>query len=112
MSGQAFENSFDIIGITELYSMSKGECSLDGYHALDFKTRDETTRSRGGVGMYVREDLNYVIRDDLSVFIPNIFESIFAEIYINHKTIIVGTIYRPNTLPKADLDIFMDTMNR
>ncbi len=80
-----------------MYSMSRGEYSLDGYHALEFKKRNDTSGSRGGVGMYIKNDLDYRMGDDLSVFIPNIFESIFTEIKINHKTIIVGTIYRPNT---------------
>ena len=47
-------------------------------------------------------------RDDLSVFIPHVIESVFFEIQINErKTIIVGVIYRPNTQPRADIDTFM-----
>ena len=47
-------------------------------------------------------------RDDLSVFIPHVIESVFFEIQINErKTIIVGVVYRPNTQPRADIDIFM-----
>ena len=65
--GELYEHYFDIIGNTELYSMSRGEYSLDGYHALEFKTCDETTGSRGGVGMYIKKNINYIIREDLSV---------------------------------------------
>ena len=47
-------------------------------------------------------------RDDLSVFIPHVIESVFFEIQINErKTIIVGVVYRPNTQPRADIGIFM-----
>ena len=47
-------------------------------------------------------------RDDLSVFIPHVIESLFFEIHINErKTIIVGVVYRPNTQPRADINIFM-----
>ena len=69
--------------------MSRGEYSLDGYHALEFKIRDETTGSRGGVGMYIKKNINYIRRKDLSVFIPNIFESIFCEV-TKYTTKIVG----------------------
>ena len=62
------------------------------------------------IGMFIKENLQYNIRDDLSIFIPNILKSIFAEIYINRKPILIGTIYRPNISPKADIDIFMKTM--
>ena len=68
--------------------MSKGECQLDGYHPLKFKTRSE----------------------DLSVFIPHVFEAVFIEINIKNKHIIIGTVYQPNTPPKADVDIFSNTM--
>ena len=44
----------------------------------------------------------------ISVFIPHVIESVFFEIQINErKTIIVGVVYRPNTQPRADIDIFM-----
>ena len=47
-------------------------------------------------------------RDDLSVFIPHVIESVFFEIQINErKTIIVGVVYRPNTQHRADIDIFV-----
>ena len=56
--------------------------------------------------------MNFKVRHDLSVFIPHIFESIFVEVKPckNKKPIIIGNIYRPNTAPKADLDIFMKTL--
>ena len=47
----------------------------------------------------------------MSTFIPHVFEIIFIEFGDNSKTLkIVGVIYRPNTLPKADLDIFSHTL--
>ncbi len=88
---------FDIIGITELYGMSDGECALEGYHPLVYKTRNDTDRSRGGVGLYVKNNISYKVRNDLSIFIPHILETIFIEIKHKNRNIIVGTIYRPNT---------------
>jgi len=37
--------------------------------------------------------------------------NLFIEIIIDRKNIIVGTVYRPNSYPKADIDVFMHTMN-
>ena len=88
----------------------KVNTTLNNDHVLEFKTHNDTLTARGGIGMFIKENLQYNIRDDLSIFIPNIFESIFAEIYINRKPILIGTIYRPHTPPKADIDIFMKTM--
>lgn len=103
--------SFDIIGITELFSMTKGECALPGYHPLHFITRNDTTNSKGGVGIFVNNSYQYKHRPDLSLFIPHIFESLFIELSFDKKCIIIGNIYRPNTYPLADLDIFMHNMN-
>ena len=104
-------NNFDVIGITELFGMAQGECSIQGYHPLEFATRNDSNKSRGGVGLYVKCKYKYKQRQDLSIFMPNIFESIFIEIIIDRKNIIVGTVYRPNSYPKADIDVFMHTMN-
>ncbi len=110
MNGDSSNGSFDVIGITELYSMERNECNLNSYHPIEFKTRNDTTGSRGGVGMYIKKEYQFHTRNDLSIFIPHILESIFVEIIRNNRSILVGTIYRPNTPPKADLDIFIHSM--
>ena len=69
---------------------------------------------------FIKDDINFKIRKDLSVFIPHVFESVFIEIDSNsEKSRIVGIIYRPNNPPRADVDIFsvtlyeiLDTINR
>ena len=82
--------------------------NIRGYHCLQFKTRSDTDDGRGGVGLFINSKFTYMKRDDLSVFIPHVIESVFFEIQINErKTIIVGVVYRPNTQPRADIDIFM-----
>ena len=40
---------------------------------------------RGGMTLYIKDNLTYVKRDDLSIFIPHVFESIFFEISCNSK---------------------------
>ena len=65
----------------------------------------------GGVGIYVKNTYKLTTRTYLSIFIPHILESIFVEIHFKNKSILVATIYRPNTPPKADMDIFMFTLS-
>ena len=59
----------------------------------------------------MKEKVQFKVRTDLSIFIPHIFESSFIEILLKDKNILVGKIYRPNTYPQADLDIFSHTMS-
>ena len=110
--------SFEFIGISELYKCcNDSRLSLPGYHNLITRCRDDGPR--GGVGLFIKQTVNYKIREDLSVFIPHVFESVFVEtINKTEKNTLVGIIYRPNTEPRADIDIFtsnleyiMDTAN-
>ncbi len=102
--------SFDVIGISEIFRTSCDmRLKLPGYHELISRCRDDGPR--GGVGFFIRDNINFKIRDDLSVFTPHIFESVFIEIMNKSgKNTIVGVVYRPNTEPHADLDIFQSTM--
>jgi hypothetical protein len=74
----------------------------------------------------VKDNQNFKIRDDLSVFIHHVFESLFIEIISSFKSFIIGVIYRPNissfkssiigviyrpnTASKANVDIFLSTL--
>ena len=63
------------------------------------------------MALFIKENIQYKIREDISVFIPHIFESLFIEINTHEgNKSIIGVIYRPNTAPKADLDIFTTTL--
>ena len=51
--------------------------------------------------------MSYCRRDDLSIFIPHVIETLFTEVKLNEtKSVILGVIYRPNTQPRADIDVF------
>ena len=68
---------------------------IPGYKFIH-KSRNALTR--GGVGMYIREDIRFKLRDDLALFHGGEFESIFIETTSDRKSAIVGEIYRkPNT---------------
>ena len=102
--------SFDLIGVSEVFRCDNdSRLILPGYHDLITRCRDNGTR--GGVGLFVKDCFNYKIRDDLSVFIPHVFESLFIELSSrDSKRTIIGVIYRPNTAPKADMEIFSSTL--
>ena len=51
--------------------------------------------------------MSYFRRDDLSIFIPHVIETLFIEVKVNQtKSIILGVINRPNSQPRADMEIF------
>ena len=84
---------------------------LHGYHHIEFKTRSDTDDAHGGIALLIKEHLNYVKRDDLAIFIPHVIESLFVEVHNGRaKPNIVGVIYRLNTLPRADLDLFIKNL--
>ena len=63
------------------------------------------------VGLWVDTDFEYEVLEDLSIFIPRVFESLFVKIKIpKGKDKIIGNIYRPNTEPYADLPLFLSTL--
>ena len=56
----------------------------------------------------INDSFTYTKREDLSIFIPHVFQSIYFEVQNNkNKPIILGVIYRPNSAPRADIDMFM-----
>ena len=105
--------TFDFIGISELFEIfEEKQVRLPGYHPLKFRTRDDNDDNKRGVGLYIKDNIQFEVRKDLSVFIPHVIETIFIEVEIpNKKNNIIGVIYRPNTQPRASLDIFGTTLN-
>ena len=101
---------FDFIGIVETFQLKPDiNYSLEGYQSLIYRDRTEHGRNGGGVGMYIRDNIQFEIRKDLSVFEPFEFESIFIETTINSKPAIIGNIYRP---PNGDIENFIGTLTR
>ncbi len=102
------QQKIDIIGLTEIFRIQDNiNYSIEGYHPIICKTRPDS--GRGGVAMYVNENFQFTIREDLSVFIPHVIETLFVEMSIpniDKVPIIIGVIYRPNSPPLADIDVF------
>ena len=67
------------------------------------------SRSGGGVGLYLADNLNFKVRTDLT-FSDEWAESLFVEIsQTKRKNIIVGTVYRP---PDKNLREFLNDLDR
>lgn len=101
--------AFDIVGLSEVFKVHKHfNYNIDGYHPFIYKTRPGPSEGRGGIGMYLNKSLIYKIREDLSTFIPHVVETLFVEITIENTSshVVCGVIYRPNSPPLANMDVF------
>ena len=61
-------------------------------YKLIYKNRK--IKSKGGVAIHVRNNVQFDLREELSAFVEGEFESIFIESSSNGKTSIIGEIYR------------------
>ena len=89
-------HDFSIIGLSETHLKDKPHdyYNLPGYR-LEYVNR--VGRNRGGVCMYITNNVNYKVRNDLCNANSN-YESCFIEIERkNAKNILVGVIYRSHT---------------
>ena len=96
---------FTMLGVTEtwLNDTNFDQFSMPGYHFIE---NHRSGRCGGGVGIFLKNNCNFCVRDDLVVFNDH-FESVFLEIpnsiFNTGKNIIIGVIYRP---PGTDMDTF------
>ena len=107
---------FSVIALQEIWNVPpNSDFSIPGYNKFEFKTRDPTglnSNAGGGVGLWVDNSLSYKPLEHLSIFEPHIFESQFFKVDTpDNKFIIVGNIYRPNTLPLANINRFNEILN-
>ncbi|XP_031571341.1 uncharacterized protein LOC116305543 [Actinia tenebrosa] len=102
--------TFSLIGITETWldkrNSSSDYINIEGYNFIQ-KSRDD--RPGGGVGLFIKDDINFKIRNDLTVFDSQILESIFIEIIRPHqRNVVIGVLYRP---PNSNFQMFMNKLN-
>ena len=84
--------------------------NIEGYH---FEYRNRTQMSRGGVAIYIRNNISYAVRNDLSKFIEGEFESLFIEAIIHGKTIIMDEIYRtPASYANKSVEYLENTVEK
>lgn len=96
---------FSVIGLSETWLTSNNAdiINLAGYNHV-YKTR--VGKIGGGVSIYVKENIAFQLRDDLSDVNEN-YECIFIEINkdVVHtkKNVVMGVVYR---MPNTDISIF------
>ena len=95
---------FSLVGITETWLQNSAH-NVD-VNRYDFVFQNRSFKSGGGVGLYVSNDLNFKIREDIRVPNEEVMEPLFIEILRPQgKNIIVGIIYRP---PNQSVYNFID----
>jgi len=107
--------TIDLIAMQETWCIKNPKLlTLPGFQPLIFTNR---CKGRGGgVGFYIRDGLNYTLKDNLSPFKDKIFESITLDISYPHnnntKHFLATSIYRSPT-PIANMTITdqMDEFN-
>ena len=83
---------------TWLNEFSEENFPIGSYHPIVSNIRKDNS-SRGGVALYVREELDFEKRPEFSKFIPCIFESIFVT--LKDYNVTLGAIYRtPSSDPQ------------
>jgi len=62
--------------------------------------------------MYIRDDLNYIIRDDISVKIDGKLESVFVEAHLKTVNCMFGEIYQvPNASEILSISYYQTILN-
>ena len=99
----------DFIAITETKLNSNSSLDLVKIKGYKFYNRNSISMS-GGVGLYVKDDLEIFLRNDIELFSYD-FESLWIETRypVNGKTVVVGIVYRH---PRYDLSTFTTELSK
>ena len=85
------ESTPDVICLQETWKIVDNSFfPLPNYHPLETNVRCEARG--GGVGIYVKQNLSFKILNQYSIFVERIFESLFIELTLNGKKIIIGSV--------------------
>ena len=106
---------FDIIGLTEtwLNDTNADTPILDKYdynHIHKTRSDDDNFCDKergGGISLFIRKNIVYKVRDDLSVFTAYL-ELLMVEIKLNTKSYLIGVTYR---VPDTNVRSFIDEIN-
>ena len=99
--------NFSIIELTETW-LTENYANMFNISYYNLLTANRKSKSGGGVGMCIKEQTNFRLREDLSVFNEGVSETLFIELKNNKKeSAVVGVIYRP---PKSKMKEFEDEL--
>ena len=96
--------NFSLIGISETW-ITDNTANLYDISGYKFINVNRKNKVGGGVGMYIKDHIQYKVREDLSTAKEDILETLFIEFKTNNKAgpIVVGVLYRP---PDSNLTEF------
>ena len=106
-------NPFHILAFTETW------LKPDNVNLVNFEGYDSSHVSRpvdnnfdlkekgGGISIFIKENLQYKVREDLNVILPYM-ETLFIELTFNNKLYLIGVIYR---VPNTNVHVFNETLN-
>ena len=100
---------FNFIGVSETW-LSDHNCDLFGLDGYHFEENHRSSRSGGGVGLFIKNSIEFLRRKDLEVN-NDVMESIFIEVPVcealSSRKVLIGVVYRP---PGTSLKDFNDTL--
>ena len=105
----SLEHDFSFIAITESWISETTNCSLLNIDGYTFLHNDRIGRRGGGVGIYVKNDINVKIRNDLSSLFKDKTETLFIEVVRESRNnTIIGVVYKP---PDGDFHSFHQNLS-
>lgn len=98
---------FDVIGLSETWLQNDQNIQpIENYY---FVHNARTDKSGGGVGLLLKDSINFKLRHDLHINNYSIMETVFIELLkTNESNVIIGTIYKP---PNADIELFISKLH-
>jgi exonuclease III len=105
----------DLILLQETWDIKYPQLlDIPGFQNIVYRTR--VGMRGGGVGIYIRNGLNFKERTDLENYKLKTFENIVLEVQYPNKSILVSNIYRspnppPNISVSDHIDLFLDTLD-
>ena len=82
---------FYFILLCETFLIFHDLFNISGY---TFISRHHKRYRQGGVGIYVKNNINFIVRDDLSIFIEKSFETLLIEVSSSKGSVISSEVYR------------------
>ena len=105
-------NTVDVLAINETKldsTIDNQEVNLPGYEIIR-NDRKLNGRKGGGVCIYIRCSLNYILRDDLQA--ENLENLVIQVNKLRSKPILISTWYRPPDTPTAIFDNFKEFIGK
>ena len=110
---KTLKHPFDVLVFTETWLTldKEDQCNFQGFNhihllrpvsdVIDFKTKG------GGISIFIKNDLEFTHRTDLTTMLPYI-ECSFIEVKYNNQKYLIGGIYR---VPNTNIDRFIEKLN-